>query len=121
VGDITIRPSSRPDLIALYSNVAAAAFIAQNIEDMDLSEVIEPVLAPLLGNSVVAAIPGFAQVAAVGCTIVRGWDRECIPDVTGGLSCQLLQQRHETEHEITATRSYDTSCQYARRRIQERR
>jgi Domain of unknown function (DUF697) len=53
------------DLLALYSNVAAAAFIAQNIEDMDLSETIEPVLAPVLANSVVAAIPGFAQVAAL--------------------------------------------------------
>ena len=53
------------DLLALYSNVAAAAFIAQNIEDMDLSEVIEPMLTPVLGNSVVAAIPGFAQVAGL--------------------------------------------------------
>jgi hypothetical protein len=53
------------DLLSLYSNVAAAAFIAQNIEDMDLSEVIEPVLAPVLANSVVAAVPGFAQVAGL--------------------------------------------------------
>jgi hypothetical protein len=53
------------DLFALYSNVAAAAFIAQSVEDMDLSEVIEPVLAPVLANSVVAAIPGFAQVAGL--------------------------------------------------------
>ena len=53
------------DLLSLYSNVAAAAFIAQNIEDMDLSEVMEPVLAPVLANSVVAAIPGFAQVAGL--------------------------------------------------------
>jgi hypothetical protein len=53
------------DLLSLYSNVAAAAFVAQNIEDMDLSEVIEPVLAPILANSVVSAIPGFAQVAAL--------------------------------------------------------
>jgi hypothetical protein len=51
------------DLIALYGNVAAAAFVAQNVEDMDLSELIEPLLAPVLANSVVAAIPGFAQVA----------------------------------------------------------
>lgn len=53
------------DLVALYSNVAAAAFIAQNIEDMDLSEVVEPVLAPVLANSVVSAIPGFSQVAGL--------------------------------------------------------
>lgn len=53
------------DLLALYSNVAAAALIAQNVEDMDLSEVIDPMLAPVLANSVVAAIPGFAQVAGL--------------------------------------------------------
>jgi hypothetical protein len=53
------------DLISLYGNVAAAAFVAQNVEDMDLSELIEPLLAPVLANSVVAAIPGFAQVAGL--------------------------------------------------------
>jgi hypothetical protein len=35
--------------ILLYGNVAAAAFVAQNVEDMDLSELIEPLLAPVLG------------------------------------------------------------------------
>jgi hypothetical protein len=53
------------DLISLYGNVGAAAFVAQNVEDMDLSELIEPLLAPVLANSVVAAIPGFAQVASL--------------------------------------------------------
>ena len=61
------RPASG-DLIALYGNVAAAAFVAQNVEDMDLSELIEPLLAPVLANSVVAAIPGFAQVASLVTT-----------------------------------------------------
>ena len=56
------------DLIALYGNVAAAAFVAQNVEDMDLSELIEPLIAPVLANSVVAAIPGFAQVASLVAT-----------------------------------------------------
>ena len=56
------------DLILLYGNVAAAAFVAQNVEDMDLSELIEPLLAPVLANSVVAAIPGFAQVASLIAT-----------------------------------------------------
>jgi uncharacterized protein DUF697 len=61
------RPPLR-GLLALYGNVAAAAFVAQNVEDMDLSELIEPLLAPVLANSVVAAIPGFAQVAALIAT-----------------------------------------------------
>ncbi|HME61666.1 MAG TPA: DUF697 domain-containing protein [Candidatus Binatia bacterium] len=61
------RPPLR-GLVALYGNVAAAAFVAQNVEDMDLSELIEPLLAPVLANSVVAAIPGFAQVAGLIAT-----------------------------------------------------
>ena len=61
------RPPLR-GLVALYGNVAAAAFVAQNVEDMDLSELIEPLIAPVLANSVVAAIPGFAQVAGLIAT-----------------------------------------------------
>jgi hypothetical protein len=56
------------DLVALYGNVAAAAFVAQNVDDMDLSELVEPVIAPVLGNSIVAAIPGFAQIAGLVAT-----------------------------------------------------
>lgn len=56
------------DLISIYGNVAAAAFIAQNVEDMELTELIEPLLTPVLANSVVAAIPGFAQVAGLVAT-----------------------------------------------------
>ena len=61
------RPPLR-GLVSLYGNVAAAAFVAQNVEDMDLSELIEPLIAPVLANSVVAAIPGFAQVAGLIAT-----------------------------------------------------
>jgi len=61
------------DLISLYGNVAMAAFVAQNVEDMDLSELIEPLFAPVLANSVVAAIPGFGQVAGlVAASCVNG-------------------------------------------------
>jgi hypothetical protein len=61
------RPPLR-GLVSVYGNVAAAAFVAQNVEDMDLSELIEPLIAPVLANSVVAAIPGFAQVAGLIAT-----------------------------------------------------
>lgn len=56
------RPSFT-DLASLYANVAAAAFVAQNVDDFDFSELVEPVLAPVLANSVVSAIPGFGPVA----------------------------------------------------------
>jgi len=58
------RPSFA-DVMSLYANVAAATFVAQNAEDFDFSELVEPVLAPVLANSVVATIPGFGPVAHV--------------------------------------------------------
>lgn len=58
------RPSFR-DLTALYANVATAAFVAQNVDDFDFGELVEPLLVPVLANSAVSAIPGFGQVARV--------------------------------------------------------
>ena len=58
------RPSLR-DLASLYASVAAAAFVAQNVDDFDFSALVEPMLAPILANSVVSAIPGFAPVATL--------------------------------------------------------
>jgi hypothetical protein len=58
------RPSFR-DLVSLYGNVAGAAFVAQNVDDFDFSDLVEPILAPVLANSVVSAIPGFGPVAHV--------------------------------------------------------
>jgi hypothetical protein len=57
------RPTVR-DLLYLYSNVAATAFIAAEIEDMDLSEQVQPILAAVLGSSV-AAIPGMSAAAGL--------------------------------------------------------
>ena len=57
------RPTIR-DLVYLYSNVAATAFIAAELEDIDLSEQIQPVLTAVLGSSV-AAIPGMQAAAGL--------------------------------------------------------
>lgn len=57
------RPTVR-DLLFLYSNVAATAFIAAELEDIDLSEQIQPVLAAVLGSTV-AAIPGMSAAAGL--------------------------------------------------------
>ena len=57
------RPTVR-DLLYLYSNVAATAFIAAEIEDIDLSEQVQPILAAVLGSSV-AAIPGMSAAAGL--------------------------------------------------------
>jgi hypothetical protein len=58
------RPSFR-DLTALYANVATAAFVAQSVDDFDFSELVEPLLAPVLANSAVSVIPGFGPLATV--------------------------------------------------------
>lgn len=57
------RPTLR-DLLYLYSNVAATAFIAAELEDIDLSEQIQPILTAVLGSSV-AAIPGMSAAAGL--------------------------------------------------------
>lgn len=56
------RPTLR-DLVYLYSNVAATAFVAGELEDIDLTEQIQPILAAVFGSAA-GAIPGFG--AATG-------------------------------------------------------
>jgi hypothetical protein len=56
------RPTAR-DMTRLYANVAATAFAAGAIEEVDLNEQIQPVLGSTLG-AMAGAIPGF-QVAAM--------------------------------------------------------
>lgn len=57
------RPTIR-DLTYLYSNVAATAFIAAELEDIDLSEQIQPIVTAVLGSSV-AAVPGMSAAAGL--------------------------------------------------------
>lgn len=54
------RPTLR-DLIFLYTNVGATAFIAGELEDLDLSEQVQPVLTSVLGSAA-GAIPGLGAV-----------------------------------------------------------
>ncbi len=55
------RPALR-DLINLYANVAATAFVAGELDDAEISEQIEPILSSALG-AVSMSVPG-VQVAA---------------------------------------------------------
>lgn len=56
------RPKIR-NLIHLYANVALVVFLASEIEDMDLSELIQPILTGILGSAA-GTIPGF-QIASI--------------------------------------------------------
>ena len=51
------RPTIR-EFLFLYANVGSAVFAAQSLEDLDLSEVLEPVM------------PSLAEAAGVGATVV---------------------------------------------------
>ena len=50
------RPSVR-DLAILYGNVASTAFVATQLDDLDLAEQVQPLLSGVLGSAV-GAIPG---------------------------------------------------------------
>lgn len=56
------RPTVR-NLFYLYANVAVMVFVASELEDMDLSEIVQPILTGILGSAT-GAIPGF-QVASM--------------------------------------------------------
>jgi hypothetical protein len=55
------RPTLR-DLIHLYANIAGTAFLASELDDIDISEQVEPVLSSALG-ALAVSIPGI-QIAA---------------------------------------------------------
>lgn len=50
------RPAPR-DLIALYANVGASTLLATQIEDIDISEQLEPVIGTVLQNSALKSVP----------------------------------------------------------------
>ncbi len=56
------RPTIR-NLFYLYTNVAAMVLFASELEDMDLTEIVQPVLTGMVGSAA-GAIPGF-QVASM--------------------------------------------------------
>ncbi len=53
------------DVLNIYVNVFATALIVSNIEDLDVTEQIEPLVTSVLGNGVVSAIPGTGAIAAI--------------------------------------------------------
>jgi hypothetical protein len=57
------RPTIR-DLAFLYSNVAATAFIAAELEDLDLAEQVQPIIGAAFGSAA-GAIPGFGAATTL--------------------------------------------------------
>jgi len=62
------RPSLR-EMGALYTNVLGTAFLAGQLEDIDLSEQIQPVMSTVLGSAA-SAVPGLQAASTVALTSV---------------------------------------------------
>jgi len=62
------RPSLR-DLVNLYANVAATAFVAGELDEADISEQIEPILSSALG-AVSLSVPGVQAAASIIVTSI---------------------------------------------------
>jgi hypothetical protein len=58
------RPSLR-DIIKLYANVAATAFVADELNEIDISKQVEPVITSVMGTSLSASIPGMSKLAGI--------------------------------------------------------
>ncbi|MEQ8584055.1 MAG: DUF697 domain-containing protein [Marinoscillum sp.] len=58
------RPSLR-ELMYLYSNVAGSSFLASEIEDLDISQQVEPVISSFLKNSAGKSIPVIGPTANI--------------------------------------------------------
>jgi hypothetical protein len=57
------RPTVR-ELVHLYGNVAATAFVAGELEDLDLAEQVQPVIGAAFGSAA-GAIPGFGPATTI--------------------------------------------------------
>ena len=58
------RPAVR-DMFHLYANVGAATFLALELEDLDISEQIEPIITNVVGTSLAGLVPGVKVAAAI--------------------------------------------------------
>jgi uncharacterized membrane protein YcjF (UPF0283 family) len=58
------RPSLR-EMAQLYANVAATTFVAGELDDLDIDQQVEPIIASVLGSTLTSAIPGVSTVAVI--------------------------------------------------------
>jgi uncharacterized membrane protein YcjF (UPF0283 family) len=58
------RPSLR-EMIRLYSNVGVTVFAASQLEDLDLSEQVEPVIRTAISGSLASLVPGITHISSI--------------------------------------------------------
>ena len=82
------RPSLR-ELTYLYGNVAATAFVAAEIEDLDLAGQLEPVMSSVLG-SFAGAVPGLQVVSTVAANSIFNGSANAFMTLRVGLNRQAV-------------------------------
>jgi len=84
------------ELIRLYANVGATTFFVREIEDLDIAEQIEPIVAAALSGSLAGAVPGVSVVASlVTSSILEGTANAYLTLRVGAISrqyCSALTQ-----------------------------
>jgi Domain of unknown function (DUF697) len=58
------RPSLR-EMVQLYANIAGTVFLVSQLEDMEIEEQVEPVIAATLAGSAASLVPGASMVATL--------------------------------------------------------
>lgn len=93
------RPSAR-SMASLYANVATTAFLAGELDDADLSDVIQPVLSTVLGSAA-SVVPGLQVASTVFTTSVISGTANAFLTLRVGIIAQeysraLLRPRRRT-------------------------
>jgi Domain of unknown function (DUF697) len=81
------RPSLR-DMVQLYANVGATVFLVSQLEDMDIEEQVEPVIAATLAGSAASLVPGASIVATLVTQAILDGAANAFLTLRIGVICQ---------------------------------
>lgn len=81
------RPTMR-EFGRLYANVGAAVFAARELDDLDVSEQIEPLIKAAVGGTMASLVPGIAAVASIVMNAVLDGTANAYLTLRVGFICQ---------------------------------
>jgi hypothetical protein len=82
------QPPSVREVSLLYGNVGATSLVASGIEDLDLSEQLEPVIKAAVGHSLVGLVPGMTSVSSIVTHSVLGGAANAFLTLRVGVICR---------------------------------
>ena len=98
------RPTLR-DMTHLYANVGAAVLLASELQDIDISEQLEPVVRTLVGASLLSYLPGAGALSAVLIHSVLEGASNAYLTLRVGVICQRYCGSLTAPQRTTAARS----------------